>query len=439
MWNRNYGKKLVCTLLSATMVLTLGSQTVLSTTMGTEDSLAGMSQTLDEYCENKQNGTAAPVAAPVSPAAVTPEQPAVTPEQPTAPEQPEATQAPVKKPSRLKNTGISIADEYVNIRKKPNTESKVVGKLYQGSAVKIEKRKGSWVKISSGNVTGYIKKEFLAIGKKAEKLEDKYGTKYAKVTTETLKVREKKNTNCTILTLVPEGERYLVKSQSKKWVKIEVEEGTVGYVSADYVKVYTRFKKAVSIEEEEAEARRKAEAAAAAAEAEAAERARQAAQSASRSQASRSSSSNRSSRSSSSSSSRRSSSSSSSSGSSSVSGGGSGSAIANYAVKFVGNPYSYGGTSLTNGADCSGFTMAVFRRFGISLPHGSGSQAGCGRKVSLSEAKPGDLVFYASGGRIHHVALYIGGGRIVHAKGKAYGIVTDSVGYNKVYCVRRVL
>ena len=407
--------------------------------MGTEDSLAGMSQTLDEYCENKQNGTAAPVAAPVSPAAVTPEQPAVTPEQPTAPEQPEATQAPVKKPSRLKNTGISIADEYVNIRKKPNTESKVVGKLYQGSAVKIEKRKGSWVKISSGNVTGYIKKEFLAIGKKAEKLEDKYGTKYAKVTTETLKVREKKNTNCTILTLVPEGERYLVKSQSKKWVKIEVEEGTVGYVSADYVKVYTRFKKAVSIEEEEAEARRKAEAAAAAAEAEAAERARQAAQSASRSQASRSSSSNRSSRSSSSSSSRRSSSSSSSSGSSSVSGGGSGSAIANYAVKFVGNPYSYGGTSLTNGADCSGFTMAVFRRFGISLPHGSGSQAGCGRKVSLSEAKPGDLVFYASGGRIHHVALYIGGGRIVHAKGKAYGIVTDSVGYNKVYCVRRVL
>lgn len=439
MWNRKYGKKVVCTVLSAAMVLTLGSQTVLSTTMGTEDSLAGMSQTLDEYCENKQNGTAAPVAAPVSPAAVTPEQQAVIPEQPAAPEQqavtpeqPKEEQKPEKKPSRLKNTGISIADEYVNIRKKPNTESKVVGKLYQGSAVKIEKKKGSWVKISSGSVTGYIKKEFLAIGKKAEKLEDKYGTKYAKVTTETLKVREKKSTDCTILTLVPEGERYLVKSQSKKWVKIEVEEGTVGYVSADYVKVYTRFKKAVSIEEEEAEARRKAEAAAAAAEAEAAERARQAAaQSASRSKASRSSSSSRSAR--------KSSSSSSSSGSSSVSGGGNGSAIANYAVKFVGNPYSYGGTSLTNGADCSGFTMAVFRRFGISLPHGSGSQAGCGRKVSLSEAKPGDLVFYASGGRIHHVALYIGGGRIVHAKGKAYGIVTDSVGYNKVYCVRRVL
>lgn len=423
MWNRKFGKGMVCVALSAAMVVTICSQSVLSTTMGTDDSLAGMSQTLEEYCENKENGTAVPVAAPVSDAAVVPEQ--------TVPQEPEATPEPTKKPkkSKYENTGISIADDYVNIRKKANTDSKVVGKLYQGSAVKIEKQKGSWVKISSGKVNGYIKKEFLATGKKAEKLADKYGTKYAKVTTETLKVREKKNTNCTILTLVPEGETYLVKSQSKDWVRIEVEEGTVGYVSEDYVKVYTRFKKAVSIEEEEAEERRKAEAAAAEAEA----AARQAA-SRSSSNASKPSSSTRRSSSSSNRSSR-----SSSGGSSSVSGGGSGSAIANYALKFVGNPYSYGGTSLTNGADCSGFTMAVFRSFGISLPHGSGSQASCGRKVSLSEAKPGDLVFYASGGRIHHVALYIGGGRIVHAKGKAYGIVRDSVNYNKVYCVRRVL
>ena len=90
--------------------------------------------------------------------------------------------------------------------------------------------------------------------------------------------------------------------------------------------------------------------------------------------------------------------------------------IANYAVQFVGNPYVYGGTSLTNGADCSGFTMSVMAHFGVSLPHHSASQANCGRSISSSEMRPGDLVFYAgSGGTINHVALYIGNGQVCHA------------------------
>ncbi len=421
MFNKRFAKGALCLGLATAVVFTSGSQSILSTTMSEEAGLAGMSQTLDEYCENQQNGTAAVVSTVVAPVVT---EAAVT----VVPEETPAPQATEKPESKYKNTGISIADDYVNIRKKASTKSKVVGKLYQGSGVKINDTKGSWVKITSGSVTGYIKKSYLAIGRKAEKVADKYGTKYAKVTTETLKVREKKNTDCTILTLVPEGETYLVKSQSKGWVKIEVEEETVGYVSSDYVKVYTRFKKAVSVAEEEAEARRKAAADAAAAEAAAPARTTV-------TKKSTGSSSKRSSNNSSSSKK----SSSSSNNTVSVSGSGDGSSVASYALNFVGNRYSYGGTSLTSGADCSGFTMAIFRRFGISLPHSSGGQSGYGRKVSLSEAKAGDLVFYASGGGIHHVALYIGGGRIVHAKGRAYGICTDSVNYNRVHSVRRIL
>lgn len=437
-------KGLICLGLSAAIVFTTAGQTVLSTTMSTESSLAGLNATLETYCDNKQAGTVAPIttdtvtgaggeAAAVSEAAID-----VVPEEDAQEEEPE------KKKSRYENTGISIAEEYVNIRKKPTTKSDVVGKLYQGSAVKITERKGRWVKIYSGRVEGYIKKDYLAIGKKVEKIAKRYGTKYAKVQTETLNVREKRNTKSTIVALVPEDETYLVKKETKNWAKIEVDEGTTGYVSKDYVKVYYRFKKAVSIEEEEAEAKRKAaaEAAAAEAEKEAQQRAAQAQQSHQSSGSRRSKTTIRSQRSSSSSkssSSRRSSSSSSSSASAQATGSGSGSSVASYALNFVGNPYVYGGTSLTNGADCSGFTMSVYRKFGVSLPHGSGAQAGCGRKVSLSQAKAGDLVFYANGGGIHHVALYIGGGRIVHAKGRAYGICTDSVNYNKVYCVRRVM
>ena len=98
-----------------------------------------------------------------------------------------------------------------------------------------------------------------------------------------------------------------------------------------------------------------------------------------------------------------------------------------------------GGTSLTNGADCSAFVMSVYAHFGVSLPHSSASQAGYGRKVSLSEAKPGDLVFYARGGSVNHVGIYIGGGQIVNAAYKREGICTKSVSYRSVYCVKRIL
>ncbi len=281
---------------------------------------------------------------------------------------------------QFQDMAISIAGDYVNIRKEPNTDSDIKGKLYQGSAAKILKTKGDWVKITSGSVTGYIRKDYLAIGAEAEKLSDKYGKLYATVKkgTETLNVRQEKSTEADIVTQLDDGDSHVVKGEAAEWVKIKVG-GETGYVAKEYVSTKLRFGKAVSIQEEQAE------------------------ETESSSSASQ------------------------------------GSSIASYALQFVGNPYVWGGTSLTNGADCSGFTMSVYAHFGYGLPHSSASQSGCGRSVSLSDLQPGDLVFYRHGGSIGHVAMYIGGGRVVHAQCARTGITTSSVYYNTPACARRII
>lgn len=294
-----------------------------------------------------------------------------------------------KKISRkFRNTAISIAKDYVNIRKAPNTNSKIKGKLYRGSAAKIIKTKGKWVKISSGSVTGYIRKDYLAIGARAEKVADKFGKTYAivKKGTDTLNVRKEKSTEAGIVTQIGDGDSYVVKSEGSEWVKIKLSGSETGYVSKDFVSTKFRFNKAVSLEEEQAAQRSSASG-----------------------PASGSSYSSR------------------------------GAGVASYALQFIGNPYVWGGSSLTNGADCSGFTMSVYAHFGYGLPHSSASQSGCGRAVSLSELQPGDLVFYRHGGSIGHVALYIGGGRVVHAQCKRTGITTSSVNYRTPACARRII
>lgn len=452
----------------------------MSAAMGTETELAGMSYTLDQYCTvqtgagqtdpeaivafHDMAGEASVGNMPaISGAAVSDTEPEVT----TAP----GAAATPKPESEYANVGISIAADYVNIRKKPSTEAKIIGKLYRGSAATIMETKGDWVYIKSGSVSGYIMKDYLAIGYSAEKLIDEFGTKWATVTTETLKVREEKNTECTVLTLIPEDESYEVLGEDTGWARIRVDGDTTGYVSKEYVKITVQFKKAVSIEEEREEARRKeaARAAAEKAEREAAAKKSSSGSSSSSSSSNKSStsSSNKSSSDSSSTGNGGSSSSSSSdnggggkSGSTTSSNGGGGSsagssssegdggsalgsgdgsAIASYALQFVGNPYVYAGTSLTHGTDCSGFTMSVFKKFGISLPRTSREQSHVGKKISPSNARAGDLIFYASGGRVNHVALCIGGGRVVHASNPRTGITTSNMYYRTPYCARRVI
>lgn len=119
---------------------------------------------------------------------------------------------------------------------------------------------------------------------------------------------------------------------------------------------------------------------------------------------------------------------------SSANGSASGKEIANYACKFVGNPYVYGGTSLTNGADCSGFTMSVYKAFGYSIPRSSTAQRSAGRGVTYAEAQPGDIICYAG-----HVAIYIGGGRIVHASTPSTGIKYGNATYKEILAVRRIV
>jgi len=113
--------------------------------------------------------------------------------------------------------------------------------------------------------------------------------------------------------------------------------------------------------------------------------------------------------------------------------------LVNYAEQFVGNSYVWGGTSLTHGADCSGFVLSVYAKYGISLPHHAASQAGHGTKINSSEARPGDLFFYGSGKSISHVGIYIGNGQIVHASSPKTGIKISNAFYRSPICVVRLL
>jgi len=338
------------------------------------------------------------------------------------------------------NLGISIATNYVNVRSQPSTESQIVGKLYNGSAAEIlEWLPGDWVKIVSGDVEGYIASNYLATGKEAEKLADKYAEKYATViNTQTLRVREEPSTESRTLELIPLGEKYPVLEEYEEWAKILIssdESGRdfTGFVHKDYVKIDVIFKKAISIEEEQRLIRMQQEAERAEAErlqklAEEAEKKRQE-ELKKQEEAKKTTEQKKNEQT-----------------KTTVNTGNTSElrkAIVNYALKFVGCPYKYGGNSLTNGTDCSGFVKLVFERFAdevnIKLERQSRLQAQQGRKISASELQPGDLIFYAKNGVVNHVALYIGDGKIVHAANSKQGIIISKYNYRDIYCIRRII
>ena len=269
----------------------------------------------------------------------------------------------------------------------------------------------------------------MVSGQAAEAIAAQVGHRVAKVTTETLRVRDNVGLDAPVQTLVPMGEELDVKEELDGWVRVSLDDDVEGYVSADYVEIRTEFVQAESIEEEKArleeekrqkeaaeEAARKAdekakaEAAKKKAEKEAAAQAQaeKAAQAQAEKQAQAATIQNNIS-------------------ASEVSG--IRQTVVNYALKFVGNPYKSGGTSLTNGADCSGFVQSVFRDCGISLGRSSRDQAAGGTQISISDIQPGDLLFYSSGGRINHVALYIGNGQVVHASSPKNGIRISNYNY----------
>lgn len=272
------------------------------------------------------------------------------------------------------NLGIAMVEGNLNVREGASEEAELVGKMPGNAGCEILGTEGDWTQIKSGEVTGYVKSEFLISGEEAKAYAPQVMSTIATCTTQTLHVRQEPNTECEILALMPEGEEVEVLENLGDWLRVSVD-SEEGYVSADYVSVSNELNKAMTMTEVKY-----------------------------------------------------------GQGISDVKVD-----LVSYACQFVGNPYVWGGTSLTHGADCSGFTLSIFAKYGIYLPHSSAAQANCGTRIDPSQAQPGDLFFYGSGRSISHVAIYIGNGQIVHASSARTGIKISNAYYRSPICVVRLL
>lgn len=304
--------------------------------------------------------------------------------------------------------GVANVKNYLNVRKNPSENSKIVGKMTKNSGCHIYKVKKGWAKIVSGKVRGWVKSEFLLKDEAAEKRAKKVATLRATVNTETLNVRALPTTDSRVYDQISADEeytignrnitkawleRYMAKYTKRKdlkgvtksemykdldnWVMLKIDEEKV-FVSKDFIKVTYNLNRAVSIKEERLKK-----------------------------------------------------------GSDDSSSSSSNYSMVDYAMQFLGNRYVWGGTSLTNGTDCSGFTMRIYEHFGYSIPRTSSAQAAYTRSVSSSEVQVGDLFFYGSGS-VSHVAMYIGNGQIIHASNARDGIKISSAYYRQPLKIGRV-
>ena len=294
------------------------------------------------------------------------------------------------------NIGIAQLEGGLNVRSTPSEEGEVVGQLYNNSCATILGEENGWYLIQSANVNGYVKADYVSVGN--EEVIRAASRRVANVTTETLRVREQPTTESEIVTLVPEGDQLTVVDESiEGWVGVTVTEGT-GYVSTEFVSLDTEYVYGETIEEIETRLQKE-------------EEARQAAlRAAAASQAATSSNANF---------------------NYTAPSGTGASSVVDFASQFVGNPYVYGGTSLTSGADCSGFVMSVYAQFGVGLPHSSYAMRSVG--YGVTDMLPGDIVCYSG-----HVGIYAGNGTIVHAANERYGITYSSVDYMPIIAVRRI-
>lgn len=275
------------------------------------------------------------------------------------------------------NLGIANVTENLNIRRGPSTNDEKVGELPADAACEVLETANGWAHILSGDVEGYVSMEYLLTGDEAKERALECQTLTATVLAQNLKVRKQPDTEHGTWGLIGNGKKLeVVEVLDNGWVSVVYGDGKdAAYVSGDYVEVAYSLETALTMTEVRY-------------------------------------------------------------------GKGvtdAGVDLASRAIQYVGNPYVYGGTSLTNGTDCSGFTMLLMQKYGISLSHSARAQSKMGTAASISELRPGDLVFYANGSGINHVAIYIGGGQVCHASNPTRGIIISSLYYRNPVCARRLL
>lgn len=283
------------------------------------------------------------------------------------------------------NLGVSNADTYLNVRKGPGTSYKVVGKMPGYSVCEILEEEDGWYKIQSGEVTGYVSADYILTGYEANVKAMEKMTRMLEVNCDKLNVREEPSTDCSVATKVSKGSHLdIIEEESNGWYKASIN-GLEGYVAAEYVdEVFTlpTAEKIVEVVASSSGVKGTYTYVSAEASAKAQE-------------------------------------------------------IINYAYQFLGNPYVYGGNSLTNGIDCSGFVKQIFAKFGYSLPRTSSAYlSGVGTTIPLSDIQPGDILVYRYSNGGGHVAIYIGGGKIIHAANEKSGICISN--YNFVTPKRAV-
>ncbi len=271
--------------------------------------------------------------------------------------------------------GVANVDRYLNVRSGPGTDYQVIGKMANEAVCEILSIDAEWAYIQSGEVEGYVSLEYLLRGKEALFEANSYVNTVVKVTADALKVREEPNTECEVIMTVAKGEELEIISKDMDGWIQVSIDGEDAYVSEEYTEITDTLKTAITLSEL-------------------------------------------------------------------LYGEGVSDVrvdICEYAKQFLGNPYVWGGTSLTNGCDCSGFTKSLYAHYGIDLSHSSSAQANYGVAISASELQPGDLIFYTKGGSINHVTMYIGGGKVIHASSPSTGIRISDYGYRTPYCFRSIL
>lgn len=371
--------------------------------VATDKPLSGAAVVVDEYCDQVANGAVTSAAVSATP------EPVVEESQPTAaPEETQKSDEHVKLNLNYSRLGVATkVDTYLNVRKKPSENSKIVGKMTKNAGCHIYKIKKGWAKMVSGNVTGWVKAKYLVTDEKAEKAATKVGRECVEITTNSLRVRALPTTDAPIYSVVSEGEEFVIRENNlttefvekviKKqkiskeaikraggmdainadlanWVCVTVDDD-YAFVAKEFVEEQYSLKRAVKVGTVSASS----------------------SDGVSEGQAS----------------------------------------IVEYAKQFLGNRYVWGGASLTHGTDCSGFTMSLYAKYGHSLPHNAAAQAGVTRKVS--SPKPGDLFFYSNGSRINHVAMYIGSGLVIHASNPSDGIKISNAYYRHPVKIGRVM